>query len=102
MSSSIYDTPECRAVDIIFYDTEFVVKLSDTRPLHIPLDWFPRLLHATPEERLDWFLIDQGRGIHWESIDEDISVPGLVAGHKSGESEISLARWLAAREKVKA
>ena len=102
MSSSMSNIADCRAVDIIFYDNEFVVQLSDTRSMHIPLDWFPRLLHSTPEERLDWLLIDEGRGIHWESIDEDISVPGLVAGHKSGESEKSLDRWRAAREQVKA
>ena len=102
MSFSMSEASECKAVDIIICDAEFVVNLSDTGAMHIPFDWFPRLLHATPEERMDWILIDDGRGIHWKTIDEDISVPGLMAGRRSDESERSLAKWLAAREQVKA
>ena len=102
MSFSTFDASECRAVDIVMCEAEFLVKLHDGNSIHVPYDWFPRLLHSAPEEREDWMLIDEGRGIHWESIDEDISVPGLVAGHKSGESEKSLVRWRAAREQVKA
>ncbi|MGI0035882.1 MAG: DUF2442 domain-containing protein [Nitrososphaera sp.] len=45
-----------------------------------PLAWFPRLLHASPEERNSWRFIGKGRGIHWGAIDEDISVEGLLAG----------------------
>jgi hypothetical protein len=54
------------------------LELADGRTLGIPLAWFPRLLHATPEQRQKFELsID---GIHWEEIDEDISVSGLLAG----------------------
>ena len=102
MSFSTSEPSECRAADIVVNDDEFVVKLRDGKVLRIPFDWFPRLLHSSPEERGDWILIDDGRGIHWESIDEDISVIGLLAGHRSGESETSLARWRASREQVKA
>lgn len=102
MGHSVSNTAERRAVDVVMYDVEFVVKLDDGNSVHVPCDSFPRLFHSTREERDDWMLIDDGRGIHWDSIDEDISVPGLVAGRRSGESEKSLARWRAAREQVKA
>ena len=101
MSFSTSETSDSRAVNIVVQDVQFVVQLSDGNVVEVPYDWFPRLLHSTPEERLDWILIDDGRGIHWESIDEDISVPGLVAGRRSGESLKSLAHWRAAHKQVK-
>jgi len=73
------------------------VDLSDGRTISVPVGWYPRLAHASAEERKQWRLIAQGRGIHWESIDEDISVEGLIAGRPSGESQSSFKRWLAAR-----
>jgi len=73
------------------------VDLSDGRTLEVPLAWFPRLLHASPEERDTWRLIGKGQGIHWEEIDEDISVEGLLAGRPSGESQKSFERWLTER-----
>lgn len=54
------------------------VGLSDGRTLGVPLAWFPRLLHASPAERADFRLSPMG--IHWEALDEDISVAGLIAG----------------------
>jgi hypothetical protein len=54
------------------------VHLVDGRTLTVPLEWFPRLRDATPEERADWRLIGCGVGIHWERLDEDISVRGLL------------------------
>ncbi|OGA13189.1 MAG: hypothetical protein A3D95_05100 [Betaproteobacteria bacterium RIFCSPHIGHO2_12_FULL_69_13] len=73
------------------------VELSDGRAISAPLAWYPRLLHATPAERNGWRLIARGRGIHWESIDEDISVEGLLAGRPSGESQSSFKKWLISR-----
>jgi hypothetical protein len=73
------------------------VDLSDGRTISVPLGWYPRLKHATAEERRKWHLIAQGRGIHWESIDEDISVEGLIAGRASGESQGSFKKWLDSR-----
>ena len=102
MGFSTPEEREHRAIGIVVNDAEFVVEFSNGRFMHVPFDWFPRLLHSSPDERKDWILIDDGRGIHWESIDEDISVPGLLAGRRSGESATSLARWRAAREQVKA
>jgi hypothetical protein len=54
------------------------VLLVDGRKLSVPTTWFPRLVSATPEQRDDWQLIGKGEGIHWEAIDEDISVPLLL------------------------
>ena len=55
------------------------VELSDGRTLGVPLAWFPRLLRATPEQRNACGL--SGRGLHWSTLDEDISVAGLLAGY---------------------
>jgi Protein of unknown function (DUF2442) len=93
------------AVEIEVPDAETVtitadtlsVDLSDGRTISVPLSWYPRLLHASQKERKSWRLIDKGQGIHWEGVDEDISVEGLLAGKPSGESHASFANWLAAR-----
>jgi len=74
------------------------VDLSDGRSIITPLAWFPRLLNATQEERNRWRLIGGGHGIHWEKIDEDISVEGLLAGKPSNESQTSLKKWLEKRK----
>jgi hypothetical protein len=54
------------------------VQLSDGREIAIPLEWFPSLRNATDEQRNKWRLIGKGTGIHWEELDEDISVEGLL------------------------
>ena len=68
------------AVDVSFSADAFRVTLADGRELSVPLAWFPRLLHGTPEEREQWELIGQGEGLHWDVLDEDVSVAGLLAG----------------------
>jgi hypothetical protein len=73
------------------------VDLSDGRTISVPLPWYPRLLHATLAERKRWRLIGRGLGIHWEDLDEDISVEGLLAGKPSGESQASFSNWLTKR-----
>lgn len=90
------------AIEMVVPDVETVtvtadtlsVNLSDGRTIAVPLAWFPRLVHATQRERNNWRLIGRGQGIHWEDIDEDISVEGLLAGKPSGESQASFKRWL--------
>ena len=62
-----------------FDDDSMWVHLDDGRVLAVPLAWFPRLLSATPEQRVQFEL--SPRGIHWEALDEDISIDGLLAGH---------------------
>lgn len=74
------------------------VDLSDGRSLSVPLEWFPRLKQATQVELCDWRLIGDGEGIHWETLDEDISMDGLLGGRPSMESAASFQRWLAGRQ----
>ena len=76
-----------------------MIDLVDRRSISVPLEWYPRLLHAPPQERNNWRLIGRGEGIHWHDLDEDISVESIWAGRSSGESQRSLKRWLEARNK---
>jgi hypothetical protein len=77
------------------------VDLSDGRSISVPLSWYPRLSHASSAERKRWRLVGRGAGIHWEDLDEDISVENLVAGQPSGESQASFSKWLAQRSSPK-
>ena len=67
------------ALNVTFDADTCAVERSDGRTIRLPLVWFPRLLHATPDQRQNYKLSQ--RGIHWKVIDEDISVDGLLAGH---------------------
>ena len=89
------------AKDVTVTDDTLSVDLSDGRTISVPIAWYPRLSHAKPEERENWRLIGGGHGIHWEDIDEDISIEGLLAGKPSGESQESLKKWLEKRESRK-
>ena len=55
-----------------------IVSLSDGREVSVPLEWFPRLRDATPEQRKNWRFIAKGIEMHWEEIDEDIGVSTLL------------------------
>lgn len=72
-----------------FDDDCLWVDLDDGRVVGVPLAWFPRLLAATAEQRSVFEL--SPRGIHWEALDEDISIDGLLAGH----GDLTHARWTA-------
>ncbi|MBW2428097.1 MAG: DUF2442 domain-containing protein [Deltaproteobacteria bacterium] len=87
------------ALDVSLTDDTLSVDLSDGRSISVPIAWFPRLLHSTEQERNNWRFIGKGQGIHWEDIDEDISIEGLLAGRPSGESQESFKNWLAKRPK---
>ena len=97
MRSSIVEleVPEATAVRVS--EDTLTVELSDGRTIAVPLDWYPRLVHATPDERNHWELIGDGQGINWPDLDEDIGVEGLLAGRASGESARSFQRWLEAK-----
>jgi Protein of unknown function (DUF2442) len=71
------------AVDVWFSEDALFVRLSDGREVSIPLEWFPRLRDATPEQRQQWRLMARGIGIHWEAVDEDVAVTTLL---RVGES----------------
>ncbi len=85
------------AVSVCFSEDSLIVQLDDGRSLSVPLAWYPRLLHGTNAERENYELIGEGEGIHWPSLDEDISVEGLLAGRRSAESAASLSKWKQAR-----
>jgi hypothetical protein len=70
------------AVDVAVTATVLRVTLDDGRELSVPVEWFPRLRDASAADRANWRLIGRGEGIHWPAIDEDISVRGLLAGHR--------------------
>ena len=61
-------------------DDLLTVDLADGRTVSVPIAWFPRLLHGSPEQRRNWRLSGAGFGIHWPDLDEDISVHGMLAG----------------------
>jgi hypothetical protein len=77
--STLANKPLADAVVVSFTDDEIIVDLVDGRRVSAPLEWFPRLLNATPAQRANWNLIGRGVGIHWEDVDEDVSVKSLLA-----------------------
>ena len=76
---------------------DLIVELTDGRSLSVPLEWYPRLFHATETERRNWQLLGEGYAIEWPDLDEHIGLEGLLIGRRSGESAASLQRWLASR-----
>ena len=97
MSSSTVETREALAIQVDVDQFTLSVELADGRTIAAPLSWYPRLTHASAEERKSWRLIGGGRGIHWPMLDEDINVAKLLAGQTSTESQSSLKKWLASR-----
>lgn len=86
------------AIDVKITDLRLTVDLADDRSITIPLEWYPRLYHGTPEERQNWQLLGDGYAIEWPDLDEHIGVEGLLAGRKSSESPQSIQRWLSSRQ----
>lgn len=70
--------PDPTALGVEVSGTALRITLSDGRELSAPLAWFPRLAHATPEQRAHWELAGAGYGIHWPDVDEDVSVRALM------------------------
>lgn len=98
MSTSTVEIEVPNVEGVFMARDSLTVELTDGRSLSVPLGWYPRLLHATQNERKNWRLIGKGQGIHWEDLDEDISVEGLLAGKPSGESQSSLKKWIESRK----
>jgi hypothetical protein len=86
-----------KAQNVVIDDDTLRVDLTDGRTISAPIAWYPRLLHGSTEERKNWRLIGDGEGIHWEDLDEDISIENLLFGKPSGESQHSFKKWLARR-----
>ena len=77
------------AKSVRFDDSNMWIELSDGRTLGIPLVWFPRLFHAKPEQRQKYNL--SINGIHWDELDEDISIAGLLSGRGDSTRSTKIA-----------
>ncbi len=77
MSISI-NNPQVVAKSILFENDMLCVALMDGREINMPLTWFPKLSQATPQQLNNWRFIGSGLGIHWDDLDEDISIEGLL------------------------
>ena len=97
MSSLASELEEARAQTVTVSEDALTVDLADGRTIILPLAWYPRLWYGTPDERNRFEIFGDGTYIHWPDLDEDLTVAGLLAGHRSLESPGSLKRWLAAR-----
>jgi hypothetical protein len=82
MSSFAVETNP-RAVEIDVTDDELVVHLADGRTVSVPLVWFPRILNASAGDRADFRIIGDGEYINWPTLDEDLSVSGLLRGTRA-------------------
>ncbi len=80
------------AKSVRFDDSMMWVSLGDGRQLCVPLAFFPRLLNASPEQRQGFVVSGGGLGLHWDELDEDISVPALFAG----KGDLTVAHRMAA------
>jgi hypothetical protein len=69
-----------RILDVRVDEHTLTADLADGRTITVPLAWYPRLLHAAPEQRANWHLAGGGFGIHWPDVDEDLSAEGLLRG----------------------
>ena len=98
MNSLVTETQGARAQSVMVGEDALTVDLVDGRTIIVPLVWYPRLWHGTPEERNNLELFGEGAYIHWPDLDEDLTAAGLLAGLRSRESAQSLKKWLEARE----
>ena len=81
--------PGERVKDVHFAEDTLSVDLVDGRTITVPLAWYPRLLHASPEQRKNWKICGGGYGIHWPEIDEDLSTEGLLRGSPAPQGNIA-------------
>ena len=89
---------EARASAVGVSDDALTVDLVDGRTIIVPLVWYPRLWNGTPKERKHVKVLSDGAYLNWPELDEDLTVVGLLAGRRSGESSESLKKWLEVRE----
>ena len=85
-------------MEIAVTEDTLTAELADGRTISVPLVWYPRLVHASSEERDNWEILADGEQLHWPDLDEDLSVEGLLAGWPSGESKRSFQLWLEAKK----
>lgn len=82
MNTSV-DIKDIRATDVRIEPEMFYVLLEDGREVGVPYTWFWRLAQASPKQRQQWRFISGGYGIHWEEVDEDISIAGILKGNRN-------------------
>lgn len=82
---------------VVVDNTSVTYSLADGRTVSAPLNWYPRLLHATPRERNDWRLVMGGRAVFWRPLDLAVSGKALLEGTKANETSASLRKWLGSR-----
>ena len=90
-----------RVENVAFADDMLSVEIEDGRTILVPLEWYPRLSHATATEQQNWTVFEDSNErdiIFWESLDELVPVIALLNGTPSRESTKSLERWLVERE----
>lgn len=97
MNSLVVEIREASAQNVTVSKDALTVDLVDGRTIIVPLVWYPRLWHGTPEEQSNFEIIGDGTLIHWPGLNEDPGVSGILAGRPSGESRQSLQRWLEER-----
>ena len=93
------EVSEARAQAVRVSDDALTVDLVDGRTIIVPLMWYPRLWHATRDERSRFEVFGDGVYIHWPGVDEDLTVTGLLQGRRSGEGTKSLKAWHEARRR---
>ena len=98
MSSSVVEVQEARARSVTVTAADLAIDLVDGRTITVPLMWFPRLWNGNAKERKRFEIFGDGAYIHWPALDEDLTVVGLLAGRRSGESAESLEKWLRSRK----
>jgi hypothetical protein len=80
-----------RVKDVRVSEDTISVDLFDGRTITVPLVWYPRLLHATPEQRANWRIAGAGYGIHWPDLDEDLTAQGLLHGARAPRRKVEAA-----------
>jgi hypothetical protein len=74
--------PRALALNVHTSADTLTVELTDGRSLSVPIVWFPKLATAEASARDNWVILGDGEGIHWPTLDEDLSVAGLLAGQR--------------------
>jgi hypothetical protein len=98
MISAVVTLTLPRAISVTVTEDTLSVDLEDGRTISVPIIWYPRLAHGTPDERANFQISGGGYGVHWPDLDEDVGVEGLLLGKKSTERPSSLERWLGKRQ----
>jgi len=101
MTTLAVETARPNAASVEVTNEALIVELSNGRAISAPVARYPRLLNGNRKERKNWRLIGRGDGIHWEDLDEDISVDNLIAGKSSSENRSSARRWIDSRNSPK-